>query len=95
MTVDLAELRRLAAQATPGPWAWEQVRKFRDGAYGDNWVALDRNHKFIAACDPGTVLALVEAVKALEMVVNRMEAGDDDLALEIGRAALVPFVEAR
>ncbi len=79
--VDLAALRHLASEATPGPWKQEPQT-----AAGRVWVKTrsgdceplfnirsDKGYEqrandagFIAACDPQTVLALVEAVEAAQ-----------------------------
>lgn len=78
--IDLAELERLAAEATPGPWEALDTEG-RERAVVP-WVGITRpdgdieliadceqergcqDAEFIAACDPPTVAALIQAVRA-------------------------------
>ena len=84
-TPDLAELRRLAENATPGPWEWDDDHArpglrhgrsfggvlFRCGAlYGPD--AADA--AFIAAANPAVVLALLAERDALAAKVERVRA---------------------
>ena len=89
----LAELRRLAENATPGPWEWDDDHArpglrhgrsfggvlFRCGAlYGPD--AADA--AFIAAANPAVVLALLAEREALAAKVERVRAlGDHWLRL--------------
>ncbi len=111
--VDLAALRHLASEATPGPWKQEPQT-----AAGRVWVKTrsgdceplfnirsDKGYEqrandagFIAACDPQTVLALVEAVEAAVNVDILADMGEiESHVLGAGsplrrlRAALAPF----
>ena len=85
LTPDLAELRRLAEAATPGPWEWDDDHArpglrhgrsfggvlFRCGAlYGPD--AADA--AFIAAANPAVVLALLAERDALAAKVERVRA---------------------
>lgn len=88
-------LRKLAQEATPGPWCADVSEpddvviwgpKLPDGE--DNLIAnvtessvtlvgvardADANNaRFIAACDPTTVLALLDKIARLQEVINKM-----------------------
>jgi hypothetical protein len=74
---DLEELKRLAQEATPGPWyAGEKERwQMADGRFirtsvdksGTALVLVgNSNADFIAAANPAAVLALIERVETLE-----------------------------
>lgn len=76
MTPSLADLRRIAEAATPGPWRW--------GTHGvDFLVGADRkvalagdirieqpDAQYIATFNPQTVLALLDRLQAAEKVVE-------------------------
>lgn len=73
----LAELERLAKEATPGPrwpYEWDPSRvSVRGGKGGDDRVLCSLNHNFeyaadvafLVATDPDTVLALIAEVRRL------------------------------
>lgn len=85
-TPDLAELRRLAEAATPGPWRTEYLM----GAGNDLLTAIiagratpddlrvigstlaERDGKFVAAASPAVVLALLDERDALAAKVERV-----------------------
>lgn len=88
MTDAEKELRRLAQEATPGPWEVEE-----DGDWDEAWcqwhrvgkldmagAKLNKDTRFIAAADPAAVLALLERIEALEKwqddAVRLYEQGD-------------------
>lgn len=52
MNASLESLKQLAAKATPGPWEAE-----------DAGILRPADARFIAACDPATLTALVELVE--------------------------------
>ena len=88
LTPDLAELRRLAEAATPGPWRTEYLM----GAGNDLLTAIiagratpddlrvigstlaERDGKFVAAASPAVVLALLDERDALAAKVERVRA---------------------
>lgn len=105
MSIDLDVLERLAAEATPGPWA-------ADPMFGDGGAQIcetrvgtvvceitDRSEwepdaAFIAACDPATVAALVRAVKAARAYQLVAQSHDWDEARAYSHdldEALAPF----
>jgi len=79
---DRARLRALAQKATPGPWTWEEGLASEIGLPPESYDAnilspTERvatsdgpkwkpNAAFIAACDPATVLALLDIADAAE-----------------------------
>lgn len=65
----MSELRELAAQATPGPWIrrfWGDLRDVvitsptSSGNYLNVCEHAGDNAEFIAACDPQTVIAILD-----------------------------------
>jgi hypothetical protein len=73
--MDLKELKRLASEATPGPW-WVERPENRDaeicfGTKGDSSdtydlierYGVDTDYEYIAAANPDTILALIERVE--------------------------------
>ena len=83
------ELRTVAEAATPGPWesrhlaAYEEARVFAAGAVmamldGRRLLNEKANAAFIAAFDPPTVLALLDALEAAE---GRAEEAEQQTAL--------------
>ena len=83
-TLDLVELRRLAENATPGPWEWDDNHArpglrhgrsfggvlFRCGAlYGPD--AADA--AFIAAANPAAVLALLDVAAERDALAAKVE----------------------
>lgn len=90
----IAELERLAKEATPGPW------EYRHPAIGpseplQNPVALSRiinNGKFIAAANPGTILALIEdnrrlrsALAESDRILRSIQAEEESLGSLLSR----------
>ena len=77
-TPDVAELRRLAEAATPGPWAarygvsWEARVCATTGSLAD--VDSTANAELIAAANPAVVLALLDERDALAAKVERVRA---------------------
>lgn len=72
-----AELRRLAGSATMGPWhSYVLDHETEARVVGDGWVVaqcasmgagrVGRDARFIAAANPATVLALLDALDAAE-----------------------------
>lgn len=62
--VDLDALVALAEAATPGQWV-ATGRWVRFGLHDREQIS-DEDAAFIAACDPQTVLALIERIRELE-----------------------------
>ena len=76
------ELRKLASDATPGPWrkadfngdARMEFGGFPKGGYSV-WLALEEEDaNLIAACDPTTVIRLLDERDALARRVVELEA---------------------
>lgn len=79
MRRDLAELKRLAQKATPGPWTYyaygADVRGQRNTLIADvrgygAGLPVDANGSFMAAANPQTILALIERLETLEEAVK-------------------------
>ena len=73
----LAQLRRLAAEATPGPWA---TTVYCSGMSVDPMVTsiiADADAAYIATMDPPTTLALLDALDAARAEVERLRIGLD------------------
>ena len=80
-TPDVAELRRLAEAATPGPWEWDDDHGLRHGRsfggvlfrcgalYGPD--AADA--AFIAAANPAAVLALLDVAAERDALAAKVE----------------------
>lgn len=71
----MSDLRKLAEAATPGPWDHADLGAVW-GAGG--WVLTDASEddgKFIAACDPQTVIALLDERDRLRAALERIAAG--------------------
>lgn len=82
MKIDVAELKRLAQKATPGPWAYDadegvvfgpgdapiaDARGYGTGLPGWKLRArIDANGGLIAAANPQAILALIERLETLE-----------------------------
>lgn len=76
----LAALERLARAATPGEWRIGGCGRNRWIAAGDEWIAhfstagspaaADADAAYIAAAQPGTMLALIAAVRAQQGAVK-------------------------
>jgi len=69
-----AELRRLAEEATPGPWI-QRHEKHYDVIWDNDGFRVCGNVKradasYIAAADPQTVLALLDALDVAEEAVG-------------------------
>lgn len=101
----LAELRRLAEAATPGPWKVDDFTTVTEADEGTTlWVDVcggdtqaEKDAAYIAACDPQTVAALVEAVKAAQAV---MDTSNGETRVQPSdmyrlRDALAPFASAQ
>lgn len=75
MTIDRKRLRELALAATPGPWTYEEEEyapervRFPDGQFatvnGDSAETCE-TAAFIAAANPQTILALLDALDAAQ-----------------------------
>ncbi|HEJ2268217.1 TPA: ead/Ea22-like family protein [Pseudomonas aeruginosa] len=73
---DHAELRRLAEEATPGPWGRDGLyihttRKEGGTTYVETWNTLagilrKENAEFVATANPKTVLALLDEIDRLK-----------------------------
>ena len=76
MTPDLAELRRLAEAATPGPWSTAAFQLVIDVAQRiDVGMCGHRDDAaFIAAANPDVVLALLAERDALAAKIERVRA---------------------
>ena len=92
-TPDVAELRRLAEAATPGPWSTaafqlviDVARRIDVGMCGHRDDAA-----FIAAANPATVLALLDDADALRAELAHMTEARDNARAE--RDALAAKVE--
>lgn len=89
-----AKLRELAEKATPGPWGLtygpnERTRLWSDAdGYTDDVIALDPTTErgkphpdmaFIAAVDPSTLLALLDALDAARAKLHAVELARDSI----------------
>ena len=82
MAIDLDELERVAKAATPGPWHRSRYGTVFTGdhAMDDDAVVVGivvgrgdpsfQDMRFIAEANPATVLALIERIRALEVMVG-------------------------
>jgi hypothetical protein len=78
MTLDLDKLAALAKAATPGPWEWLRSNMSWGGQpcvldangalirFNASRTDAQANAAFVAACDPTTVLALIESQRKLK-----------------------------
>lgn len=82
---DYQELRRLAEQATPGPWGdeWPQreratlahiIREHNDGPQVAN-VLLEEDAAYIAAANPAAILALLSERQENQRRIAELEEG--------------------
>lgn len=100
MTIDRDKLRELAQAATPAPWAvhhhegygWVLHSSERAAFVAGEWREEDGD--FIAAADPATVLALLDALDRRESVAienarrwGEVEQERDELRTLLGEAA--------
>lgn len=78
--INLDELRRLATEATPGPWVVSSEDNIITGPNGEivcadgsgAFVAVgDDDARLIAAANPATILALLDEVEKLRKDVGR------------------------
>ena len=83
--VDLERLRTLAAKATPGPWEASSANLI-GRLWNDEWrqLAVTNNHDgwssdeardnaaFISACDPQTIIALLDRVAEQDARIDRL-----------------------
>ena len=81
---DLNELRRIAEQATPGPWTHQPYGgQNQNGDYTGGWLldadgewvvadVSDRDGAHMAAFNPRTAIALLDRVEAAEQVLQRV-----------------------
>ncbi len=96
-------LRALAQQATPGRSIAEDPGSFTwDVMYdapGFLCMGIDeKDARFVAACDPETILALLDAVEAATDLITNAADSSRDVKLEARRrliAALAPFTETQ
>ena len=106
-TPDVAELRRLAEAATPGPWdcyrphpnyrAYAVDRVMPGGHLGEDVattgdVYAEENGAYIAAANPAAVLALLDDADALRAELAHMTEARDNARAEVER--LTALVEA-
>ena len=79
-TPDLAELRRLAEAATPGPWSTAAFQLVIDVAQRiDVGMCGHRDDAaFIAAANPAAVLALLDAAAERDRLAEAVRAYVDD-----------------
>lgn len=105
MSDDLAELRKVAEAATPGPW-WDKGNEYSAGAphYGDfGWCvpgcpagetedsAQGRaDATYIATADPTTVLALLDRIAELEAKLEDLRQAAEVVVLDAGDDATGP-----
>lgn len=75
------ELRRLAGEATPGPWHVEYCQPVYDGDDGsyDIFDSLGRTATFVARCDPSSVLALLKEVGRLREALAEHAEADESM----------------
>lgn len=87
--IDRAALKRLCAEATPGPWTFEigeysSLNKVRSTTeivaqvIGDSAIC-DATTEFIAAANPAAVSALLADLAAKDAEIERLKADNDDL----------------
>lgn len=74
----LAELKKLAEAATPGPWEWRPYTEYGERRsavtykrgskiVSDSWgYEADKNAAFIAAANPATIKALIELAEQMQ-----------------------------
>ena len=93
-TPDIAELRRLAEAATPGPWSTAAFQLVIDAARRiDVGMCGHRDDAaFIAAANPAAVLALLDDADALRAELAHMTEARDNARAEVER--LTGVVEA-
>jgi hypothetical protein len=87
---DYAELRRIAEEATPGPWevtGSSSVTDWRDHSYTMEWIANGTDNEdgtncnyeadaaFIATFNPARVLSMLEALEAAERQLGEVREG--------------------
>ena len=91
-TPDVAELRRLAEAATPGPWEADGLEGTLDSlstgrrvAEVTMWPEVDA--AFIAAANPTAVLALLDDADALRAELAHMTEARDNARAEVERMA--------
>ena len=99
-TPDVAELRRLAENATPGPWDYYRphpnyrayaVDQVMPGGYLGEAVATtedvyaEKNAAFIAAANPAVVLGLLDATDALRAELAHMTEARNNARAEVER----------
>ncbi len=97
---DVAELRRLAENATPGPWdyyrphpnyqAYEVDRVMSGGYLGEavavaEGVHAEMNAAFITAANPAAVLGLLDEADALRAELAHMREARDNARTEVER----------
>ena len=94
-TPDVAELRRLAEAATPGPWeAFGAV----DGRRGERWLGVTTDMRATEAARAGDVFAAQDCTRqdvlfiaaANPAVVLALLAERDALAAKVGRVRALP-----
>ena len=103
-TPDVAELRRLAEAATPGPWDYYRphpnyrayaVDQVMPGGYLGEAVATtedvyaEKNAAFIAAANPAVVLGLLAEADALRAELAHMTEARDTARAEVERLTAV------
>ena len=76
--IDRVRLRALAEQATPGPWTAKSMNlgqgSFRGvGPELINRAAADRDAAYIAACDPPSILLLLDAADERDRLAARVQ----------------------
>lgn len=109
MTIDKIRLKKLAEEATQGPWCWDKGEDPRPHTYG---IATDADPEcmvvnqyfgiemkedayFIAAASPSTVLALLADIERLERESEQAKAdGADAFGLAQGRADMIDQLKA-
>lgn len=79
---DLKRLRELAVAATPGPWfySYDGSSTWTIGQTEDpqafpiaNIWRKTNDVNFIAACDPQTILAMIERIEKYENALNKIK----------------------
>lgn len=82
---EMQELKRLAREATPGPWESKHHGVFAEGTdvcrvslTTGHYESEERNRDFIAAANPAVVLALIARIEELEEQVSSLS----DMMLE-------------
>lgn len=101
--IDLDALEKLAKAATPGPWDKYPTTKYSldivtYDEHGEEAETIcevmgDKDHEYIAAANPQTILALCRELRAAREVVDKAKAVLSDSSAIVRGAVLVSHGE--